>query len=157
MTAYLRLRHLLPAFAALFFVVNGAASAAAQDAARPVVGQTSAERYKNIQVLKELPADQLHEAMTYMSAVMGGNCQTCHVRGADGEMAFEKDDNDHKDAARRMIQMVRAVNAQHFKGEDLVVCATCHQGRREPSPLPPLSQPLTADQLALAAERAAGR
>ena len=95
--------------------------------------------------------------MTYMSAAMGGNCLTCHVRGADGEFAYEKDDNDHKTSARTMIQMVRAINAQHFKGEDRVTCANCHQGRREPSPVAPLSQPLTPDELAALAERAAGR
>jgi hypothetical protein len=79
------------------------------------------------------------------------------VRGADGEFAYEKDDNDNKASARTMIQMVRAINAQHFKGEDRVTCALCHQGRREPSPVGPLSQPLTPDQLAALAERTAGR
>ena len=79
------------------------------------------------------------------------------MRDADGELAYEKDDNDHKTTARTMIPMVRAINAQHFKGEERVTCATCHQGRREPSPLPPLSQPLTSDQLAALAGRAAGR
>ena len=143
------------AVAVLFVVLASVPSA--QDTARPAAGLTSGERYKNVQVLKDLPADQLHDAMTYMAAAMGGNCQTCHVRGADGEFAYDKDDNDHKTSARTMITMVRAINTQHFKGEDRVTCATCHQGRREPSPLTPLSQPLTPDQLAALAERAAGR
>jgi hypothetical protein len=128
---------------------------AAQQTAAPAANSTSGERFKNVQVLKDLPADQLHDVMTYMAAAMGGNCSTCHVRGVDGEFAYEKDDNDHKAAARTMIQMVRAINTQHFKGEDRVTCATCHQARREPSPLPPLSQPMSADQLAQMAERAA--
>jgi photosynthetic reaction center cytochrome c subunit len=146
-----------PAVAAAVLTAALCAPAFAQEIARPASGPTAAERYKNIQVFKDLPADQLHDAMTYMAATMGGNCQTCHVRGADGEFAYEKDDNDHKVAARQMIQMVRAINTQHFKGESTVTCATCHQGRREPSPVPPLSQPLTADQLAALAQRAAGR
>jgi hypothetical protein len=134
-----------------------AAPAASQEAARPAAGTTAGERYKNIQVLKDLPADELHDAMVFMGAAMGGNCQTCHVRGADGEMAFDKDENDHKVAARAMIQMVRGLNAQHFKDEDRVTCATCHRASHEPNTLPPLSQPLTADQLAVLAERNAPR
>jgi hypothetical protein len=131
--------------------------ASAQQAAGPKAGPTAGERYKNIQVLKDLPANQLHDAMTFMSATVGGNCLSCHVRGADGELAFDKDDNDHKVAARAMITMVRAINTQHFKGEDTVTCATCHQGRREPVPVPPLSQPLTPEQIAALAQRGAQR
>jgi len=148
-------RYQLAALAALLAALSSPASA--QEGLLSAAGPTSGERYKNIQVFKDLPADQLHDTMTYMAAAMGGNCLTCHVRGADGEFAYEKDDNDHKTSARTMIQMVRAINAQHFKGEDRVTCALCHQGRREPIPLTPLSQPLTADQLAALAERTAGR
>jgi cytochrome c553 len=147
----------LPAVVAALLLAAAPLPAAAQEAARPAAAQTAGERYMNVQVLKDLPADRLHDAMTYMAAATGGNCQTCHVRGADGELAFEKDDNDRKTAARQMIQMVRAINTQNFKGEDVVTCATCHQARRQPSPLPPLAQPLTAEQLAALAARAAGR
>ena len=152
-----RVVRVLLALASAATFIAPAAPSSAQDAARPAAVQTAGERYMNVQVLKDLPADQLHDVMTYMSAALGGNCLTCHVRGADGAFAYEKDDNDHKTAARQMIQMVRAINTQHFKGEDRVTCATCHQGRREPSPVTPLAQPFTADQLALIAERAAGR
>ena len=148
-------RYQLAALAALLAALSSPAFA--QEGLLSAAGPTSGERYKNIQVLKELPADQLHDTMTYMAAAVGGNCLTCHVRGADGEFAYEKDDNGNKAAARTMIQMVRAINTQHFKGEDRVTCALCHQGRREPIPLTPLSQPLTADQLAALAERTAGR
>ena len=135
-----------------------APSALAQQASAPAAGgePTAAQKYKNIQVLKDLPASQLHDAMTFMAASMGGNCLTCHVR-ADGEFAYEKDDNDHKVTARTMLQMVRAINDQHFKGEERVTCSTCHQARREPSPLPPLSQPLTPEQIAALAQRSAPR
>ena len=148
-------RYQLAAVAVLVTALLSPASA--QEGLLSAAGPTSGERYKNIQVLKDLPADQLHDVMKYMAATTGGNCQTCHVRGADGEFAYEKDDNDHKTSARTMIQMVRAINTQHFKGEDRVTCATCHQARREPSPVPPLSQPLTPDQIAALAERTAGR
>jgi len=132
--------------------------AVAQQATAPATGgePTAAQKYKNIQVLKDLPASQLHDAMTFMVASTGGNCLTCHVR-VDGELAFEKDDNDRKVTARTMLRMVRAINDEHFKGEERVTCSTCHQARREPSPLPPLSQPLTPEQIAALAQRGATR
>jgi len=129
------------------------AVAAQAQTAPPAGGPQAAGVYKNVQVLKDLSPSQLHDTMVFFSAVTGGNCQGCHVRGADGEMAFEKDDNDHKTTARTMISMVRAINTQHFKGEERVTCATCHQGRRTPNPLPPLSQALTPDQLAAQAQQ----
>ena len=122
-------------------------TAQAQPAPAPGAPQ-AAGPYKNVQILKDLTPAQLHDTMVFFSAVTGGNCQGCHVRGADGEFAFEKDDNDHKTNARTMITMTRAINTQHFKGEERVTCATCHQARRTPNPLPPLALMLTPDQLA---------
>ncbi len=143
------------ALAVLVTLAGNAPPAPGQAAAPSSPGQTSGERYKNIQVFKDLPAAQLHDAMVFMGAAVGGGCPSCHVRDADGEMTFDKDDNDHKTTARNMITMTRAVNTQHFKGEERVTCATCHQGRHEPNPVAPLSQPLTPDQLAVLAERRA--
>ena len=132
---------------ALCAVLLSAASALAQAApAQPAAAP--AGTYKNVQILKDLSPGQLRDTMVFFAATVGGNCQSCHVRGADGEFAYEKDDNDHKTTARTMITMMRAINTQHFKGEERVTCATCHQARREPSPVPPLSQPMTPDQLA---------
>ncbi len=132
---------------AIVAAAASAASAQAQPAAPPAAPQT-AGAYKNVQVLKDLTPAQLHDSMVYFAAVMGGNCSSCHVRGADGEFAYEKDDNDHKTTARTMIPMTRAINTQHFKGEERVTCATCHQGRLEPSPIIQAALPLTPDQLA---------
>src|SRR3954463_2511246 len=40
----------------------------------PVAGQTASQRYKNIQVLKDVPADQLRLAMDYITASLGVGC-----------------------------------------------------------------------------------
>jgi hypothetical protein len=49
--------------------------------------RTTDEAYKNVQVLKGLPADQLIPAMQFITYSLGAECSFCHVEGA-----FEKDD-----------------------------------------------------------------
>lgn len=96
-------------------------------------GQAAALAYKNIQVLKELPARQLLPTMFFMRASLGVSCTHCHV---DFEH-FESDANRVKQTAREMMRMVAALNRDHFEGERRVTCNTCHRGRPKPSaPLP---------------------
>jgi hypothetical protein len=104
----------------------------------------AAEKYMNIQVLKDLPAAQLHDVMVYMVASLGTNCEGCHVRGADGQMAFDKDDKRNKVTTRKMIEMVSVINTRDFNGEQQVNCTTCHQGRLGPNSVPQLAQPAVA-------------
>src|ERR1044071_9159395 len=52
-------------------------------------GKTAAEQFKNIQILKDMPADQLIPAMQFMTASLGVDCEYCHV-----EKAFDKDDKE---------------------------------------------------------------
>lgn len=126
-----------------------ASVATAQAQTAPATGTPQpAGTFKNVQELKDLTPARLRDTMVYFAAAMGGNCSSCHVRGADGEFAYEKDDNEHKTIARSMIPITRAINVQHYKGEARVTCATCHQGRLEPSPVLGVAQPMTADQLA---------
>src|SRR5690348_5072290 len=74
----------------------------------PVKAQEKAmqPRFKNLQVLKDVPPDQLIPAMQFITASLGVECEFCHVRDA-----FEKDDKQSKQTARRMIQMMFAINA----------------------------------------------
>jgi hypothetical protein len=37
-------------------------------------------RFKNLQVLKDVPPDQLIPAMQFMSASLGVECEFCHIR-----------------------------------------------------------------------------
>lgn len=104
------------------------ASTDEQEASSQAAEQTIEQRYKNIQVLKGLPASQLRPMMNYISASLGVNCVFCHVREGD-QMAFEKDDNNHKQIARRMIQMTMDINKNSFQGKVQVSCYTC--GRKD--------------------------
>ena len=88
-------------------------------------------RFKNLQVLKDVPPDQLIPAMQFISASLGVECEFCHVRDA-----FDKDDKQSKQTARRMMQMMFAINASQFHGERAVTCYTCHRGSAKPVSIP---------------------
>src|SRR5207248_2753290 len=72
-------------------------------------------RFKNVQILKDVPPDQLIAGMQFVSASLGVECEFCHVRDA-----FEKDDKRPKQTAREMIKMTLAINTQQFRGERAV-------------------------------------
>ena len=116
-------------------------------------GPMAPEKYKNIQVLTDVPADQLDLTMRYFVAATGLQCQSCHVQDqATGEWQYEKDDRNAKKTARLMIGLVKTVNAGDFGGR--VNCGTCHAGRNQPAGLQ-LATMLTADQIAAMAAQAA--
>jgi hypothetical protein len=106
-----------------------APAAESKSATRPA-GKTAAQQYKNIQVLKEIPADELMPAMNMMTASLGVRCGFCHVR------PFEKDDKKEKATARKMITMTMGLNHGSFGGRNEVSCYTCHRGDAHPVSLP---------------------
>ena len=83
-----------------------------------VPGQTASQRFKNIQVLKDVPADQLRLAMDYITASLGVGCDFCHVTGPGG--AFDKDDKETKQRARDMMKMMAAINTEQFEGRQTI-------------------------------------
>ena len=91
------------------------------------------EQFKNIQVLKGIPADQLIPAMQFITASLGVECQFCHVEGA-----FEKDDKKPKQTARKMMEMMFAINKDNFAGHREVTCYSCHRGSTGPIGTPPV-------------------
>jgi photosynthetic reaction center cytochrome c subunit len=93
--------------------------------------KTAAEAYKNVQVLKDVPADDLIPAMQFITASLGVECDFCHVRDA-----FDKDDKKPKQTARKMMQMMFAINQQNFNGEGKVSCYSCHRGSSIPVGIP---------------------
>lgn len=99
----------------------------------PSGSEKAEEHYKNIQVLKGIPADQLMSGMQFIAVSLGVECQFCHVEGA-----FEKDDKKPKQTARKMMEMMFAINKDNFEGHREVTCYSCHRGSSDPVGTPPV-------------------
>jgi photosynthetic reaction center cytochrome c subunit len=111
-------------------------SAYAQAPATPKLAE---QQFKNIKVLKGIPADQVIPAMQFIAASLGVECEYCHVRQEHG-IAFDKDDKKPKLAARKMIEMMTAINKDNFEGKREITCFSCHRGAADP-----VGTPLVAD------------
>ena len=103
----------------------------AQPAQDPI-GQPSSEAYQNVQVLGDVDAGEFLRLMAAITSWVSPQqgCAYCH-NGAN----FADDSLYTKRVARRMIQMVRHVNADwksHVAGTG-VTCWTCHRGQPVPS------------------------
>ena len=81
--------------------------------------------------LKLLPPEHLMDTMHTFSTALGQRCDFCHVRGD-----FASDEKPHKEIARKMIVMSRAINANFPDGKTHVTCYTCHRGSEEPATKP---------------------
>ena len=90
----------------------------------------------NVKVLTGLTAQQFQEEMNFIVQGLGVTCGTCHVRGN-----FASEDKPQKQTARKMLEMVKAINKTTFPdykpkdGESLlgkVTCYTCHRGETTP-------------------------
>ena len=97
--------------------------------------KTTEQVYKNIQILKGVPADQLIPAMQFITASLGVQCDFCHL-----EKAFEKDDKETKQTARKMMRMMFAINKDNFDGHREVTCYACHRGRHKPMITPIINE-----------------
>src|SRR5437879_1855445 len=106
-------------------------SASHAQSAQPKLAE---EQFKNIQVLKGIPADQLIPTMQFISASLGVECEYCHVEGA-----FEKDDKKPKQTARKMIEMVFGINKVNFENRREVTCYSCHSGTTQPVGIPSIT------------------
>ncbi|MGA8143348.1 MAG: c-type cytochrome [Candidatus Acidiferrales bacterium] len=96
--------------------------------------KSAAEVFKNVQVLKDIPADQLLPSMRYITAALGVRCDYCHE--ADH---FDSDDKPTKQRARNMMKMMFAINSDNFNGRRDVTCYTCHRGAAKAASTPGLA------------------
>ncbi|MFY9976782.1 MAG: c-type cytochrome [Candidatus Sulfotelmatobacter sp.] len=124
----------------IFFVIGAVtigiaksqSGAESQTAAAP---KTAKQQFKNIQVLKDIPADQLVPTMQFIAASLGVECEFCHVQDA-----FDKDDKKPKVTARKMMEMMFAINKDNFENHREVTCYSCHRGSTDPVAIPLVMQ-----------------
>jgi photosynthetic reaction center cytochrome c subunit len=120
---------------ALVVLAGTVALCAAFQAPAQNAPKTAEQQFKNIQVLKAIPADQLIPTMQFISASLNVECGFCHV-----EHHFDKDDKKPKQIARKMMQMQMAINSNNFEGHQEVTCNTCHRGSTDPMAVPAIAE-----------------
>ena len=94
----------------------------AQDAGR---GRGAAP--KNLKVLKP---EEIRATMGAFVQGTGLMCDGCHVADRSS------DEKETQVVARKMLEMVRGVNANTFNGDNKVTCFTCHRGEAQPKSTP---------------------
>ena len=92
-------------------------------------GKTAEQFYKNVKVLKDIPASEIHPAMEYITLALGVGCGYCH-----NVPKFDVDDKREKHVARSMIAMTLALNSTVFDGKREITCYTCHRGAAKGAP-----------------------
>jgi photosynthetic reaction center cytochrome c subunit len=98
--------------------------------AGPLVAE---QAFKNVQApaLKTISVDDFMLTMGIMTSSLGFDCADCHV-GAGTDKVDWAADTPRKRTARRMVNMVQAINRDNFGGRQLVTCWTCHRNRDRP-------------------------
>ena len=92
-----------------FAVLN---TAAQTQMPAPMPGQKAGEFFKNVTAssLKDLSVDDFISAMGVVSAALGYDCADCHPGAGSDNADFVTDANPIKKRARKMIEMVAAIN-----------------------------------------------
>src|ERR1700730_10543830 len=132
-----RYRDWLSAGLLVVLSMTGVPARGQTDPAKPAASKIkmAEEVYKNVQVLKGVPADQLIPAMQFITYSLGVECSFCHVEGAP-----EKDDKKPKQTARKMMQMMFAINQENFERKREVTCYSCHHGSSHPVATPIIAE-----------------
>ena len=124
------------------FTGRAVGTASAQSAVSVQPGTTTApllaeQAFKNIQALKGISAADFMGTMGIMTAALGFDCSECHIAAGTDKVDWAAD-TPRKVIARRMVNMVVAINQTNFGGRQLVTCWTCHRGRDKPVVTPSL-------------------
>src|SRR5690349_488085 len=113
---------------------RAAAQARGGTSAAGAAGKPAGEAFKNVTTapLKVLTVDDFLGAMGVMAAALGYDCADCHP-GAGSDKVDWVIDTPKKRTARKMVDMVTAINKTYFAGAQNVTCFTCHHGKDLPT------------------------
>ncbi len=115
--------------AAIFLAAVALVGAQAAPAQKPPMAE---EVFKNIQVLKGVPADEFLGSMGFIANALAVNCTYCHVGEGGGGWDEYAKDTDKKEMARKMMVMMNTINKTYFGGTRRVTCVSCHNGANRP-------------------------
>lgn len=124
---------ILGAALALFAAVLGKEMAAAQ------APELAENVFKNIQVLKGIPADEFMDTMGMFASSLLYDCTGCHVEAILTDRNAFAVATPRIQRARQMVVMVNTINKTYFAGEPRVTCFTCHRGDGAPEVIPDLA------------------
>jgi hypothetical protein len=137
------MRNMLNLWAAVMIaVLSPAALVADQNAANATAAAKASEQFKNLQVIGDIPAEQLMATMHFMRASLGVRCDYCHV-AQNGK--YDLDTKPEKARARDMLRMTARINRENFAGALVVTCNSCHRGATRPASSPAIGQGQYAD------------
>jgi len=113
----------------------------------PAAGQAGPEQnpqmsdtvFKNVQVLKGIPADEFMDAMGMFASALGFDCSSCHSPEIHTNRAAFAVTTPLILRARGMIGMMNTINRTYFGGQPRVSCFTCHRGSYRPEIVPSLA------------------
>ena len=125
--------------AALPFVYLLGVTLAKSQAAPEQKPQMADEVFKNVQVLRGLTVNEFMGTMGFIAASLSMNCIDCHVTASASDVTKFADDTPLKQTARKMILMVKTINAANFGGKRTVTCYSCHRGADRPKGIPSLA------------------
>ncbi len=125
-----------------FVYLIGAALAQSQQgpAEKPLLAE---QVFKNVKVLKGIPASEFMDTMGFFAASLGLNCVYCHVAESMENWDKFAEDVPRKETARAMILMVNALNKSSFGGRRALTCYSCHRGAEHPKVIPSLADQYT--------------
>src|SRR5262249_26925928 len=116
---------------------GGQAGAARGAQSAPAGAQLAEQAFKNVQALKGISVDDFMLTMGIMTSSLAFDCSDCHDAAGTDKVNWAAD-TPRKVTARKMVNMVIAINRDNFGGRQVVTCWTCHRNRDHPSTTPNL-------------------